>query len=143
MKEQLINQLHSYLLHNHTDLLIALQEDHRLNEYLSTKVNSISELLEQLEAEQRPPYVIEALCLEELTCDLRPSRFSYVREILETEFEPAFRRFNRSGILTYEVINLTGACEPIFEVFALTGANEDDKELRFAVIGMIAEYLES
>jgi hypothetical protein len=143
MKEQLINQLHSYLVHHHTDLLIALQEDHRLTDYLGAKVGSVSDLLEQLEGEGRPPYVIEALCLEELTRDLRPSRFGYIREVLETEFEPAFQWYSRSRILTYEVINLTGACEPIFEVFALSGANEDDKELRSAVINMMAEYLEN
>jgi hypothetical protein len=142
MKAKLNNQLYSYLLHNHTDLLIALQEEHRLEHYLKQKVESVSDLLAQLLEEKRPPYVIEALCLEELTRDLRPSRFNYMRELLETEFEADFRRMNQSGILTYELINLIGACEPIFEVFAFGEENEDRRELKHAVLGMIAEYLE-
>lgn len=142
MKTQLIKQLHSYLLHNHTDLLIALQEEHRLDHYLEQKVTSISELLAQLQEEKRPAYVIEALCLEELTRDLRPSRFNYMRQLLEAEFEPDYRRILRSGILTYELINLIGACEPIFEVFAFGEENEEGKELKSAITGMIAEYLE-
>lgn len=142
MKEILIKQLHSYLLQNHTDLLIALQEDHRLTHYLEDKVDSVSEILEQLQAEQRPAYVIEALCLEELTRDLRPSRFNYVRELLEEEFEEEAARMAGSGILTYELINLIGACEPIFEVFSFGTENEERKELKYAVMGMIAEYLE-
>lgn len=143
MKTQLIKQLHNYLLHNHTDLLIALQEEHRLDHYLKQKVNSIADLLAQLQDERRPAYVIEALCLEELTRDLRPSRFNYMRELLEAEFESDFRRMLQSGILTYELINLIGACEPIFEVFAFGEETEDNKELKYAIIGMIAEYLES
>jgi hypothetical protein len=142
MKTQLIKQLHNYLLHNHTDLLIALQEEHRLEHYLKQKVESINDMLAQLQEEKRPAYVIEALCLEELTRDLRPSRFNYMRGLLETEFEKPFQRMLNSGILTYELINLTGACEPIFEVFAFGEENEDSRELKHAVMGMIAEYLE-
>jgi hypothetical protein len=142
MKTLLIKQLHNYLLHNHTDLLIALQEEHRLEHYLKQKVDSVSDLLAQLQEEKRPAYVIEALCLEELSRDLRPSRFIYMRELLETEFEPDYKRMNQSGILTYELINLIGACEPIFEVFAFGEKTEDSRELKHAVMGMIAEYLE-
>jgi len=143
MKTQLIRQLHNYLLQNHTDLLIALQEEHRLEPYLRQKVDSLGDLLAQLQEEKRPLYVIEALCLEELTRDLRPSRFNYMRELLETEFEKPYQRLRDSGILTYELINLIGACEPIFEVFAFGEETEDSDQLKHAVMGMIAEYLES
>jgi hypothetical protein len=142
MKEILIQKLHAYLVQNHLDLLIALQEEHRLGHYISGKVDSVSELCASLQAENRPAYVTEALCLEELTRDLRPSRFNYVSELLEQEFETDYLRMKNSGILTYEVINLIGACEPIFEVFAFGEENEDSRELKYAVMGMIAEYLE-
>jgi hypothetical protein len=102
MKEQLINKLHSYLVQNHLDLLISLQEDHRLSHYLRNKVESVMELCRELQAANRPEYVIEALCMEELTRDLRPSRFEYARALLEEEFEGAYRRMSDSGILTYE-----------------------------------------
>lgn len=142
MKELLISKLYSYLLDNHLDLLIALQEDHRLTPYLETKVGSVRELWEGLESECRPAYVVEALCLEELTRDLRPSRFNYMRDLLETEFDTAYRRWNKSGILAYEVINLIGACEPIFEVFGFGGESEDSRQLKYAIMGMVEEYLE-
>lgn len=143
MKTILTGKLHSYMVQHHTDLVIALQEDHRLSHYLSSKVDSISGLIEDLQTEGRPAYVIEALCLEELTRDLRPSRFSWMRELLEAEFPEDHRRMERSGILTYELINLTGACEPIFEVFAFGEDTEDSRQLKYAVMGMIAEYLEN
>lgn len=139
----LIGKLHGYLLQQHTDLLIALQEDHRLSHYLGSKVDSVSELIGSLQHEGRPTYVIEALCLEELTRDLRPSRFSWMREVLEMEFPEAYRIMERSGILTYELINLIGACEPIFEIFQFGEDTEDSRQLRYAVMGMIAEYLEN
>ncbi len=140
MQEQLTNKLHAYLVNNHLDLLISLQEDHRLNSYLKTKVASVQELCDTLTAEKRPNYVIEALCLEDLTRDLRPSRFNYVKNLIEEEFEAEYEKMRENGILTYEVINLIGACEPVFEVFGFSEDSEDNKELRYAVMGMIAEY---
>lgn len=142
MEEQLMKQLHSYLVQNHLDLLISLQEEHRLTPYLETKVASVRELWEGLQAENRPGYVIEALCMEELTRDLRPSRFNYMRELLETEFEAHYVRMKDNGILTYELINLIGACEPIFEIFSFGEETEDSRQLKYAVMGMISEYLE-
>jgi hypothetical protein len=127
-------------VNNHLDLLISLQEDHRLMPYLTQKVASVKEFSENLTVENRPSYVIEALCMEELTKDLRPSRFNYMKELLEKEFEPVYRRMKDSGILTYEIINLIGACEPIFEVFGFSEENEDDKEMRYAVMRMVSEY---
>ena len=143
MKTLLIGKLHSYMVQHHTDLLIALQEDHRLSHYLSSKVDSISGLIEQYRQENRPAYVIEALCLEELTRDLRPSRFSWMRELLEEEFPGDYDRMNKSGILTYELINLIGGCEPIFEVFRFGEDTEDSRQLKYAVMDMIDEYLEN
>jgi len=143
MKTLLIGKLHGYMLQHHTDLLIALQEEHRLSHYLSSKVDSVRGLIEELQTEGRASYVIEALCLEELTRDLRPSRFSWLREVLESEFPDEYRKFERSGILTYEIINLTGACEPIFEIFRFGEDTEDSRDLRSTITGMIAEYLKS
>lgn len=142
MKTELVKKLHAYLLEHHTDLLIALQEDHRLDHYLIAKVDSVDEFILQLQEEQRPGYVIEALCLEELTRDLRPSRFAYLRELLEEEFEQDYLRMLKSGILTYEIINLAGACEPVFEVYRFSEEDEYSRDLRHAIMGMIAEYLE-
>ncbi|MFD0795463.1 DUF1896 family protein [Mucilaginibacter litoreus] len=142
MKEHLINKLHHFLMDNHLDLLIALQEEHRLTHYLRHKVDSVMEICEELQAENRPEYVIEALCMEELTRDLRPSRYEYIRALLEEEFKSEFERMAASGILTYEIISLIGACEPIFEVFAFGEEGEDGRELRSAITAMITEYFE-
>ena len=143
MQQILINKLHAYLVNNHLDLLISLQEEHRLMPYIQSKVASVKAYQEELEEQHRPAYVIEALCLEELTRDLRPSRFNYMKNLLEEEFETESLRMRESGILTYEIINLIGACEPIFEVFGFSEAQEDNKELRYAAMGMISEYIGS
>lgn len=142
LKRRLTCQLRQYLLENHLELAIALEEEHRLAHYLEGKVKSIDELIGGLLPQNRPAYVVEALCLEELTRDLRPSRFRYVRALVEKIYPADYRRMKKSGVLAYEVIGLTGACEPIFEVFGFATVSEDSRGLHRAVLGMAAEYLE-
>ncbi len=138
----LIEKLRSYLVHNSPDILIRLQHDFSLTQYLEDKVFQVMPLAEQLIAEQKPQYIIEELCMDELTKDIRPSRFLYIRGLLEEEFRQTYERFREMGVLTYETINLIDACNPVFDHIGFTEENEDDRQLRYAITGAISGYLE-
>lgn len=143
MQEVLITKLHDFLIHNNMDLLIALQQESRVSNYINEKVDSITPLLEKLLAENIPGYMIEEQCMNELTKDLHPSKFNYIISILEEEFETDYYRFKDKGIVTYEVINLIEACRSMFESLGFTRENEDDRDLRYAVTGAVKEYLDN
>jgi hypothetical protein len=138
----LIDKLRSYLVENNPDLLISLQGDYSVTRYLEDKVYQVMPLAEQLIAEDKPQYIIEELCLDELTKELRPSKFHYIKEILEEDFLQAYSRFREAGVLTYEVINLIEACQPTFDSIGFTEENENDRALKYAVMADIQEYLE-
>jgi len=63
--------------------------------------------------------------------------YDYIRLVLEEEFYHAYVRFLNQGILHYELTNLLELCAPLVE-----GLDEDDRFLRYEVIGTIAIYLE-
>ena len=92
-------------------------------------------------AEGKPIYVIEEICMEALTRDLRPSKFVYLCTVLQEELEEVYFGWLESGILTYEVINLLQACMPLFNQFGFRDESEDDRLLRYAILGSIREYL--
>jgi len=138
----LIEKFRSYLVHNSPDIMIRLQHEFLLTQYLEDKVLNVMPLAEQLIAENKPQYIIEELCMEELTRNIRPSRFMYIRGLLEEEFLQTYERFREMGVLTYETINLIDACKPVFDHIGFTEDNEDDRQLRYAITGAIAEYLE-
>ena len=143
MQQILIAKLHEYLTQNNIDLFISLKAENKVGAYLKDKVNSVGPLVDELLAESAPAYIIQERCMDELTKDLRPSRFNYIISILDEEFETDYNRFEESGILTYEVINLIEVCRPVFEALGFTVENEDDKHLRYAVTGAVKEYLEN
>lgn len=79
--------------------------------------------------------------LEALGELVNSTKYDYLIEVLEEEFSDTCADFRRIGILDYEISNLTTACAPVFEHFNFI-EGEDNRMLRYAIIGSIAEYLE-
>lgn len=63
--------------------------------------------------------------------------YDYLRLVLEEEFLAVYLRFSNLGILHYELTNIQELCAPLLE-----GLNDDDRFLRYEVIGTIADYLQ-
>lgn len=143
MQEMLKEKLWTYIVHNNPDLMLNLQQDFAVTHYLEEKVNGIQVLTSQLRAENKPGYIIEALCMEELTKDLLPSKFNFIHNILENEFTQDFQRLNESGLVNYEIVNLISESETVFETLGFMEDNEQNRMLRYAITGTIRQYMES
>jgi hypothetical protein len=100
-------------------------------------------LISQLQEQHQPDYIIEDACLALLTEDLRPSKYNYIKEMIEEEFVIEYQQLVGSGILRFEVINIISTCDPLFEVFGFSEMKEEDKNLRYTIIGTIKEYFEN
>jgi len=143
MQEKLKEKLWTYIVHNNPDLVLNLQQDFSVTSYLEQKIFNAQPLAFQLLAENKHGYIIEELCMSELTIDLRLSKFNYILSVLEEEFEEDFLRINESGLLTYEIINLIIESETVFETLGFTEVNEQNRMLRYAIASTIRQYLES
>ncbi len=141
MKEVLINKLLEYIRENNPDLLMQLEEEVKVTEYLSNKLSTVNALLNQSGKEQ-PAYIIEEACMDVLTKDLKPSKYNYISSILEEEFETTYQQVQKSGTLKFEVITLINKCQPVFEDLNFSEENEDNRFLRYCIIGAISEYVE-
>ncbi|MBC9797591.1 hypothetical protein [Sinomicrobium weinanense] len=142
MEQSLKEKLWAYIIENNPELMFNLQEDYSVQQYLDRKIEALRPRLRQWKKDSLPPYIIEEQAMLELTADLRPSRFHYIRDILEKEFLPDFLRFREAGVLTHEVVNLIGTCKEIFEAIGFSEENRKSRRLRYAVIRTISEYLE-
>ncbi|MBI1782968.1 MAG: DUF1896 family protein [Sphingobacteriales bacterium] len=143
MQGTLINNLYQYIRANNPDILLNLEETGSVTTYLSDKVSSVDFLYKQLSTEGKPAYIIEELCMNFLTQDLKPSRYTYIRSILEAEFELKYKDLIESGLLLYEVSNMIKYCQPVFDDLNFSEANEDNRFLRYAITGVIKEYLDN
>ena len=142
MQDIVMEKLHDYIRVNNPDLLLQLEEDGKTTEYLSDKVNGVDTLLKQPNNRQ-PDYIVFDACMDVLTEDLKPSKYNYIYNILEEEFEDTFLKFRESGILQFEAINIIQNCESVFNDLNFSEENEDNHFIRYAITGMINEYLQS
>lgn len=141
MEEILTEKLYKYIGRNNPDLLQLLQTENRVAEYLIDTLSAIAVMLQQWQAEGKPTYIVEELCMSAMTENLRPSMYNYLINILEDEFAIEYEQMLNNGILQFEVINLIQICNPVFEKLGFTTENEDDKQLYYAITGSISNYL--
>lgn len=141
METALKEQLWSYIASNNPELMYDLQEEYKVTDYLDNNVAGIMSEVEHLLDDGLPAITVQEICLERLTEDLKPSKFLYIKNVLEQEFPIAYEALQESGMLTYEVINLIGSCERIFERFTFNEHTLDNIRMRYAVMGEIDFYL--
>lgn len=143
MKEILIGKLLEYIRDNNPDVLFALEAEDNLRSWLYDKVYNSEPLIQQLRNDNQPDYIIQETCLDEMTKDLRPSRYNYILNILETEFEKDNDQLVQSGLLQHEAINMISYCNSTFDDLRFAEENEDNQFIRYAITGAVSEYLES
>ena len=141
MQNVLMQKLWTYIVHNNPELMLSLQESCSVIRYLEEKVNAVMPMTAQLLDEARPQYIIEELCFNDMTEELKPSRYQYVRSIIEEEFNADYERMKENGTLTYELVNLIESCKGIFSDFNFNSENEANRHLRYAIIGQVHDYL--
>jgi len=141
MQSMLMEKLWVYIVHNNPDLMLSLQENYSVTRYLEEKVNTVMPIVAQLFDEGRPKYIIEEMCLNTMTEELKPSRYQYIHSVIEEEFNADYERMKENGTLTYEVVNLIETCKSIFSGFEFNSENEANRHLRYAIIGQVHDYL--
>lgn len=141
MKDRLIKKLHDYLVSNNPDVLLGLDSEQAVLDFLEGRVNPVQEASRVWIAEGKPPFIVEELCMDHLTAPFRPSKFNYLSSVLVEEFETEYNIWRESGILPYEVFNLIQACWQVFGHFGFNDESEGDRRLLYAVVGTIQEYL--
>lgn len=143
MQYKLTEKLKRYIMVNYPDLLISLQENYSLIEFLEDKVSPVMSYAAQLSADQTPSYIIEERCMSRILEQLGPSKYNYLQTVLAEEFPDKYAQFTQAGILTYEVLNMLDECKAVFERHGFNAANEDDSMLRYDTTGTIFDYLQN
>lgn len=144
VQEQLIKRFYEYIRAHYPDILIRLQEQAKVTDYLNEQISAVESTLASLQQAKLAAYEVEAACFNELVEALGPSKYNYVADVLETEYYEKFDTLSNNGLLVHEVINMMALCEPVFEQISIPAdPNAEDRLLYNAIAGVIAEYLES
>ncbi len=143
MKKILVKRLYTYIKDNNPDLLLRLEESATLRLYLHNKIKAVEDLVHRLQEEGQPDHSIEQILLDELTKELKPSKFNYIKNIIETEFTFKYKLLQASGTLVYEGVNLIAYCTELFESFEFNKGNAGNKKLKHAVTSAIGEYFDN
>ena len=143
MIEILQSKLFEYVRDNNPDILFELEADANVTVWLSERVNGVEPLINELQSQSLPEYEIEEACMAELTNNLRPSKYNYILNLLEEEFENDYNKLLQAGLLQHEVINMINQCDSVFADLNFSEENDDNEFIRYAIIGELSEYFQS
>jgi len=141
METILTEKLWNYIVNNNPELMFNLQESYSVMTYLKEKIEGIHGLIQRLNYQNLPMDLIEELCMDELTKELKPSRYNFIRNIFERQFTEKAQMLKEHGTLTYEIINILISCEGIFRQLGFAGEEEKDRMLRITVTDRIECHL--
>lgn len=141
MYTQLKEKLWAYIVSNNPDLMFNLQDEYRVVQYLEEKVSDVMPLAMKLLEEGRPGHAIHELCLNEMTKELKPSRYHYILKVLSGSFTREHEQFRESGEITYVAVNLVEHCKGVFDEFGFSEANYGHPKIRSVITSMVESYL--
>jgi Domain of unknown function (DUF1896) len=142
MQGNLIITLYRYIQKNNPELLADLESNDNTTAYLTGKMQSIKDLIAELQQKRVPDYELEEICMNQLTADLRPSKYNYILQLVEEDFRSDYNRLISDGLIQTEVINIVNECKPVLEGLNFSEENEDNRFIRYAITGMIKDYFE-
>lgn len=134
MSDKLQGLLLGYIRENNPDLLFQLDEDDALHVWVLEKIREVEMVLQQ----SKP--IADHEFLDLMTADLKPSKFNYLRDLLEEEFPEDYERLKESGMMRYEIVHLIHLCSYYFETMPISEDPDENRQLDYAVNGVITDY---
>ncbi|WP_461791354.1 hypothetical protein [Pedobacter sp.] len=141
METTLKERLWEYIALHNPELKFELQEEYRVSAYLEEKIAEVMPEANYLSSNGMDVVTVAEICMERLTEELKPSKFLYVKRILEDEFPIAYDALQQSYLLNYEVLNILESCREIFERFGFNENTGIQRTLRYAIMNEINHYL--
>lgn len=130
MYQQLKEKLWSFIVHNNPDLMFNLQDEYKVTEYLETKVSAVMPQVMKYLEEGKEGYAILELCMNEMTAELKPSRYHFIAGIIKDDFTADYFRLREAGQLSYQTVVIVDMCKEIFDVFNFCEEHKTDPVLK-------------
>ncbi|NCI51305.1 hypothetical protein GWC95_15360 [Sediminibacterium roseum] len=137
MSDKLQGLLLGYIRENNPELLQQLDEDDALHAWVLEKIHDVELVLQH----SKPGRIPDGEFLDLMTASLKPSRFHYMRDLLEDQFPEEFDQLLASGTLRFEIIQLIGLCGHLFEEMPLRADMEENVQLDYAVKNVVFQHL--
>ncbi|TDQ73813.1 hypothetical protein [Sphingobacterium yanglingense] len=141
MYQKLKESLWAFIVVNNPDLMFRLQDEYSVVTYLEEKVSKVMPTALKLLETDKPSHAIIELCLNEMTADLKPSRYQYILGLLQSYFSNRHKELAELGTLTYVAVRLVDHCQEVLDKFPFCEKSKESDELSVQMQCMIGDFL--
>ncbi|WP_354375900.1 hypothetical protein [Pedobacter africanus] len=136
-----MNGLTAYVAENNPELAITLSPKVSMIDFLNGKVQLVLPVAARLIQSGKSKDEVIRACINIMTVELRPSRYQYIRGLVESDFPEDFLRMQANGVLKAEVVHLVCSAAIIFRSFDFSEETAQSNLLRHAIVAHIADHL--
>ncbi|WP_157370205.1 hypothetical protein [Aquiflexum balticum] len=115
IRDRLTGLFRKYIAENNPDLIVRMEGNESMKRYISDKVSTSMVLAKTLKEQGSTDTEILDTCLESMVSDLKPSKFRFVKDLMEKNFKKKYDQLTETGVLTYEIINIIENHDHLFE----------------------------
>jgi hypothetical protein len=85
--------------------------------------------------------MVAELCLNDLTEDLRPSRYDYIMALLHDDYPGHYADFKQGGSLRHQVMCMVESCKAIFDNLDFKEENAESNLVYQSILIGMQQYL--
>ncbi|MNR49943.1 hypothetical protein D3C85_1693930 [compost metagenome] len=78
--------------------------------------------------------------MNEMTAELKPSRYHYISSIIKDCFSAEYDKLREAGQLSYKAVLLVETCKEIFDVHNFCEQHMDDPEIKQQIINQVGHF---
>ena len=136
---ELFKRYHHFLCEGYPELILG--EEPPLKTIIEEKIITIAPMIPRLRKEGHQDPAILELCFQSMKASTAPSRFLFLKGILQEHFHGDYLFLREQGTLSAELIRLLGQSETLFGQYPISEGEIFSAELRQALIPLIADFL--
>lgn len=143
IRDRLTGLFRNYIAENNPDLIVRIEGNESMKRYISDKVSTAMVLAKRLKEQGSSEDEILDTCLESMVTDLKPSKFRFVKDLIERKFKKKDDQLTEAGVLTYEIINIIENHDHLFEKHGFNDREGDNIQLESEFTAVLFDRFEN
>lgn len=139
MESVLIAEMVRVVVFQYPEIISSFPDNERFDAYLLEQLQILRPIFEEYCQTGIAKTEAMELTMKHWAQILGPSKYNFIEDILEAEFEDAYNDYEQMGLLQLEVMNLADVCSTEFERFGFD-ADDGNRLLYYGIVSRMEEH---
>jgi hypothetical protein len=143
IKENLIKLFMAFISENNPDVIVSIGSTGSMKRFVRDKAEVAMDLAKNLKERGLPESEILDACFESMVKEMKPSRFNFLKDLIQNHFPEKLKRYSETGVMTYEIIQVIESHGHLFEKYRFGETETKNDLLETEFVGILFDRFEN